>query len=139
LLLICSGARLAHAQPLSTNRLELLWRFAPFSRPYLTTNELPFERGLTYNPVTHHVLVASRSNQVYVLNADTGADLYQLNMAGVTGGQYPLLLIKSGDDGAIYAGNLNTSTVTPNYRLYRWANDSPGTIPTLAYSGDPIP
>ena len=142
-LIICSFTNLTNAQT-STNRLQLLWRFAPAgqgqpSKPYLTTNELPFERGLTYNPISHRVLVASRSNHVYVLNADTGADLHELNMTGVTGGQYPLLLIKAADDGAIYAGNLNTSTANPQFRLYRWTNDNPGTVATLAFSGDPSP
>ncbi|MFN7138076.1 MAG: hypothetical protein ACK4UN_01925, partial [Limisphaerales bacterium] len=52
------------AQTPITNRLQLLWQLAPFSRPYLTTNELPYERGMAYNPVSHNVLIASRSNRV---------------------------------------------------------------------------
>lgn len=127
------------AQAQNQNRLKVLWQLAPFSRPYLTTNELPFERGMAYNPISHRVLIASWSNRVSVVNAANGAHLHELNMSGVTGGQYPLLLIESADDGVIYAGNLNTSTVTPNFRLYRWSNDNPTTIPTLAFSGDPFP
>ncbi|MBA4147903.1 MAG: hypothetical protein H0X66_07280 [Verrucomicrobia bacterium] len=137
-ILIFGGNALAQ----SSSRLELLWQLAPFSRPYLTTNELPFERGMAYNPITHRVLIASWSNRVHVVNAANGSDLHELNMTGVGGagnGHYPILLIKAADDGAIYAGNLNTSTANPKFRLYRWANDNPDTIPTLAFSGDPSP
>jgi hypothetical protein len=33
--------------------LNVLWRLAPGSRPYLTVSALPNERGMAYNPVTH--------------------------------------------------------------------------------------
>ncbi len=126
----------------SANRLQLLWSQAPFTQPYLTTNELPFERGMTYNPVSHRILVASRANQIYVLNPEDGALLHQLNMTGVggaTNGQYPILMIEAAEDGAIYVGNLNTSSLTPRFRLYRWANDNSTTLATLAFGGDPSP
>ena len=41
------------------------------------------------------------------------------------------------DDGAVYAGNLTTAGTTTAFKLYRWANDSSNTVPTVAYSGDP--
>ena len=119
----------------------VLWSLAPGSRPYLTVNSLPYERGMAYNPVTHRLLVVRRSGpHVYVLNADTGADLHELNVSGVTGGissDYYLLMVGVADDGVVYAGNLTTAGATTAFKLYRWANDSPATVPSVAYSGDP--
>ena len=115
-----------------------LWTLAPGSRPYLTFNSLPYERGMAYNPVSRRVLVVSRVGpRVFALDADTGADLHELNTNGISGGTYPLLMIGAADDGAVYAGNLTTAGTTTAFRLYRWANDDSNTVPTLAYSGDP--
>ena len=115
-----------------------LWRLAPGARPYLTVNALPYERGLACNPVTRRLLLVSRNGpHVYVLNADSGADLHELNVTGVSGGTYALLMIGVADDGAVYAGNLTAAGTTTAFKLYRWADDSPATVPTVAYSGDP--
>lgn len=115
-----------------------LWSLAPGSRPYLTVNSLPYERGMACNPVTRRVLVVSRVGpRVFVLDADTGADLHELNTNGIAGGTYPLLMIGAADDGAVYAGNLTTDGTVTSFRLYRWANDNSNTVPTLAYVGDP--
>ena len=125
---------------LSTSNLQLLWQLAPFSRAYLSTNDLPYERGLTFNNVTRRLLFVRRTTTtVYVLD-ENGADLWTLNTTGVTGGlssAYYLLLISAADDGAIYACNLKASA-TP-FKIYRWANDDSNTIPTVAFSGDPSP
>jgi hypothetical protein len=72
-----------------------------------------------------------------VLNADTGADLWNMSVSGVTGGTYTLLLPGAAEDGAVYAGNLTTAGPTTAFKLYRWANDNSSTVPTTAYSGDP--
>jgi hypothetical protein len=115
-----------------------LWGLAPYSKPWLDTNSLPNVRCLAYNPVSRHLLVASRNGpHVYVLNADTTADLNELNVSGVSGGTYALLMVGVADDGVVYAGNLTTGGTTTAFKLYRWANDSAATIPTVAYTGDP--
>ncbi|HWQ92223.1 MAG TPA: DUF4623 domain-containing protein, partial [Clostridia bacterium] len=125
---------------LHTTDLTPLWVLPPLSRPYLTVASLPTERGMAYNPATHRVLVVNRiTPRVYVLDAESGDDLHELNMAGVTGGTYPLLMIGVADDGAVYAGNLTTDGATTAFKLYRWANDDPGTAPTVVFSGDPSP
>ena len=120
---------------------SVLWRLAPGSRPYLTVASTPNERGLAYNPGSGHVLVVSRTSPtVYVLDADTGVDLWTLNTTGVTGGyssSYYLLMAGVADDGAFYAGNLTLAGNTTAFKLYRWANDNSTTVPTVAYSGDP--
>ena len=120
--------------------LAPIWTLAPGSRPYLTVNSLPYERGMAYNPANGHLLVLSRSApSVHVLDAATGADLHQLGVSGISGGTYALLMIGVADDGAVYAGNLTTASSTTPFTLYRWADDSPGTTPTLAYTGNPTP
>jgi hypothetical protein len=124
--------------PPPPGRLILLWNVAPGTRSYLNVGSLPNERGLAYNAVTHRLLVPSRSGpRVYVLNADTGADLHELNVASISGGTYALLMIGVADDGAVYAGNLTTAGPTTAFKLYRWANDLPATVPTVAFTGDP--
>ncbi len=129
--------------PPPPGRLSPRWSLAPGSRPWLTVNSLANERGMAYNPVSRRVLVVSRTNpNVYALDSDTGADLHQLSVSGVTGGygaNYYLLMIGAADDGAVYAGNLSQAPATTPFKLYRWANDNPGTTPTVAFSGDPSP
>ncbi len=115
-----------------------LWSLAPGARPYLTTNALPYERGMAYNPLTRRLVLVSRNGpHVYVLDADTGEDVGELSVSGVSGGTYPLLMVGVADDGAVYAGNLTTAGPSTAFRLYRWASDEPGMVPTVAYSGDP--
>ncbi|MDB6028276.1 MAG: Lysozyme [Verrucomicrobiales bacterium] len=120
--------------------MQVLWRLAPYDRTYLTTNDLPEQRGMTFNSVTHRLLLVNRTNTtVHVLN-ENGADLWTLNTNGVTGGLntfYYLLLIAAADDGAIYACNLKAGT-SP-FKIYRWANDNSNTVPTVAFTGDPSP
>lgn len=122
--------------------LDVLWRLAPGSRPYLTTGvSTPNERGLACNPVTRRLILISRTSPMaYVLDADTGADLWTLDKTGVTGGYnsaYYLLMVGVADDGVVYAGNLTLTGTTTAFKLYRWANDSSNTVPTVAYAGDP--
>ncbi len=133
-------ARLKIYVPPPLSRLGLNWQLPPLSRPYLTVNSLPLERGLAYDKKTERLLIVSRSGpKIYVLDAPTGDDLHELSVAGVLGGTYPLLMIGAAEDGAIYAGNLTTDGSASAFRLYRWADDNLGTAPTLAYSGNPSP
>jgi hypothetical protein len=97
-------------------------------------------RGLGYNPVTGHLIVVSRSpsNGVHVVNSANGAYISSLDMSAVQNpnGTFPISLGAVADDGAIYAANLDTSGTL--YTIYRWANESPSTVATLAWGpGDP--
>ena len=134
-------ATLTVSQTFQAAGLALLWSLAPGSRPYLTTvtgSSTPNERGLAYNPLNGHLLLVSRTTpSVYVLDAATGADVNQLSISGVSGGTYSLLMIGVADDGVVYGGNLTLAGTTTAFKLYRWANDSSGAVPTVAYSGDP--
>ncbi|HEX7862078.1 MAG TPA: immunoglobulin domain-containing protein [Verrucomicrobiae bacterium] len=123
------------------DELELLWQQAPdIGVPYLSV-DLNSERGVAYNPATGHLLVASRASStgdIYILNAETGELIGNLSLGTegiVTGGTFALSEIEVTADGVIYAANLTTSTATPNFRVYRWENETAD--PTLAYEGDP--
>lgn len=122
--------------------MKRLWSLAPGSRSYLTTGTTtPAERGLACNPVTRRLILVSRTSPTaYVLDADTGADLWTLDKTGITGGynaSYYLLMVGVAEDSAVYAGNLTLAGGTMPFKLYRWVNDSAATVPTVAYSGDP--
>lgn len=114
-----------------------LWNIPTGTRAYIANDSL--HRGLTFNPANGHLLVLSRtsSNTVYVLNSTNGADLYVLNNGAgiISGGTFVMNMIGAADDGAIYVGNLVTDASVSAFKLYRWANDNPGTTPTVAYSG----
>ena len=126
--------------PPSTSRTVPLWNLAPGSRTYLSATDST-QRGLSFNPANSRLLLVSRTvgTNVFVLNSTNGADLHTLtNGSGViTGGTFPVNLIGVADDGAVYVGNLTTDGSTTAFRLYRWANDNPTTVPTVAFSGNP--
>src|SRR6185436_15277820 len=71
------------------------------------------------------------------LNALTGADRHFLDLSGVVDGTFALNLVGVGDDGVVYGANLTTSATSPQYKVYRWANDSPGNAPVPVFIGDP--
>jgi hypothetical protein len=121
--------------------LEPLFTLAPGSRPYLTTDgsTSPNERCIAYNSLSNQVLLVSRTNTmfnyitnagVYVLNGDTGADLYGMNTNGISGGIdvngggtnfISLNCIDVGPDGAVYACNVGQSAGSPGwFQLYYW-------------------
>ena len=123
-----------------TGRLSLLWSLSPGDRPYITSDNT--QRGLAYNPASGNVALVSRvmsDRDIYVLDGDTGADLHRLRNTDasganlITGGTYALNMIGAADDGALYACNLTTSGTSAGLKIYRWANDSPDTVPTVAY------
>lgn len=130
-------------------RLVPLWSIAPFSRPYMTTDgtNVPNQRFFAYNALSNQVLVVSRTNTVtgltnpavYVIQGDTGADLYQMQTNGITGGAnggaLSLNCIDVSDDGSVYAANVSDSSA--NFSLYYWTNSDPATPPQLILNGDP--
>jgi hypothetical protein len=111
------------------------------------------QRGMAYNPTTGHILFVSRTNYVspndvhiYVLDGATGTNILDGNnnplmlditSSFATGGNasFPYNLISISDDGSIYACNLSSATTPPQFRLYRWENE---TAPQqLVYFDDP--
>jgi uncharacterized lipoprotein YddW (UPF0748 family) len=133
-------ATLTVTVPATNTRTVPLWNLAPGSRTYITSGTT--ERGLAYNPISNRLLLVSRAGtaQIYVLDADTGAELHTLSQGSgiISGGYFTMLLISAADDGALYLGNLRLNGSSDNFRLYRWADDAPGTLPVVAYSGSPM-
>ena len=138
-----SNATLAAVLPLyNTPQATNLWTLSLGSRAYLSTNvALNLERGLAFNPATSNLLLVSRGEvsgfSVVSLNSLTGAENYFLDTNGISGGTFPINMIRAASDGAVYAANLTTAANTTSYRLYRWADDASATVPTLSFVGDP--
>ncbi|MHB1050902.1 MAG: FlgD immunoglobulin-like domain containing protein [Bacteroidota bacterium] len=97
-------------------------------------------RGMAYNPVTNHVLVASREPGVaaiVILNSETGDSIGALNMTGVSGGVYPFNRVGISADGRIYTTNLQTSvTKAAPLKIYTWTDES--SAPVVAFSDSVI-
>ncbi len=79
---------------------------------------------------------------VYVLDATTGADLYQMNADSgiISGGLNGVTLssIDVADDGAVYAANISDLNSSTMFSLYRWDNSDPGTAPVNVFTGFPF-
>ncbi len=123
-------------EPVSSARLQPLWSLAPGSRPYL--NEDNTQRGLALNALNGNVLLVSRSgsNQVVVLDGQTGAEKHKLGMllgdeTPVSGGTFAVNQVGVANDGVVFVGNLTLDGSTTAFRLYRWENDSPESVPVL--------
>jgi hypothetical protein len=113
-----------------------LWNLAPGSRYYLTTDNS--QRGLTFNPELHSLLVASKSpsNGIYSLDSNTGLDNNQFQLGPlVTGGTFSLNMIAASDEGHIYAANLAENG--QDFRIYYWDLETYDIDASLAYSGNP--
>jgi hypothetical protein len=113
-----------------------LWSNAPGSRVYLSTDDR--QRGLTFNPELHTLLVVSRTpnNGIYSLNPNTGADnnAFQLGPL-VTGGTFALNMIAASDEGHIYAANLAENG--QEFRIYYWDLETYDIDAAVAYAGLP--
>jgi len=141
---LCSAAlSLAFASATHADELQLVFQKSPDEGlPYHSATG-DRERGIAYNPATGHILVVSRTTvnpggEIYILDGQTGEQLGMLSMGVdgiVAGGTFGLSAIAIADDGVIYAANLTTSTTAPDFRIYRWENETAD--PTLAYTGDP--
>jgi len=95
-----------------------------------------FQRGIAYNGVTNQVILADRNGGTFlrVLDGNTGALVNNLNTTGIAGGTLIINMVDVGDDGFIYAGNLSGSAAA-DFSIYRWADSSPATEPTIAFRG----
>ena len=85
-------------------------------------------RGMAFNPVTGHLLVASRggSSQVHILDAATGAELGTLNNTLFGPGNHPVSKVACASDGTIYVSNL--AITGANYVIFKFANET--AVPT---------
>ncbi|TNE71543.1 T9SS type A sorting domain-containing protein [bacterium] len=89
-------------------------------------------RGLSYNPATGHLIVATRTpglNPV-LIDAATGDSVGVLDMTGVSGGLIPYVFIQATSDGQLFASNVVNSEVGV-HKIYRWENET--AAPTVIY------
>lgn len=129
-------AALTVNRPLSNGVLVPLWALNPGDRPYLTADNS--QRGVAFNPATGNLLLASRAPQsaIHVLDSTTGAFKHSLRATApddtplFVGGTLVLNMVGVADDGVVYAANLVTDGSAAAFRLYRWDNDNPDTVPT---------
>jgi len=85
--------------------------------------------GIAYNPATNKVLVGNRNNNIYILNASTGAQEGTVTLGGDLGTEaFKFNKIRVTSDGVIYGISLATGA-TSNARIYRWASQT--SAPTL--------
>jgi hypothetical protein len=99
----------------------------------------PNERCVAYNAVSNQLLVARGrapassgflDTRIFVVNADAGTNgaIYTLKTNGLTAAQNVCLAgLAVSDDGAVYAATVSTSD--NSFKIYRWANTDPNTIP----------
>ena len=134
-----SNAMVSITAAVHSRALTPLWSLAPGSRAYLANDSVG---GMAYNPINGNVLLVSRTcgnNAVQVLDQDTGAHLHSLAWDNtlISGGTLAVNGIGVTDDGIVYVGNVTTNGTTSEFRLYTWVDDSPSSLPMLAWHGDP--
>lgn len=129
--------------------------------PYVTANgggNTPNERAFAYNTLSNQLVVVRcppgvTTYSLYVVDANTGSNLYTLNTTGViheggseVSGSNPIDLVgaAAADDGSIYIGNESPNAsggtavdTTKMFHVYRWANTDPSTAPVVVFQGDP--
>lgn len=93
------------------------------------------ERGMAYNSVTNKLYVVSRNggNFIKVLNSETGADLSELSVVGISGGTYSLNDIDASEDGQMFLCNLVISGAEV-FKIYRYATEA--SDPVVAFESD---
>ena len=114
----------------------------PGDVPFLTSDGSRYQRGMAYNPTTGHLIIVNRfplgAESIVIIDALTGTNVGTLDLCcPALGGSanFVYSLVGIADDGAIYVGNLTTSSTLVTFNLYRWASET--NSQTLVYSGDP--
>ena len=97
------------------------------------------ERGMAYGFVNdeHRVYLVNRPN-ISILNAATGDRVGTLDMAGVSGGTFPVNDVEVSEDGIIVAANLTIDAAGSPFRVYRWADESATAELLFQYSGSVV-
>ena len=146
-----SPAALTVLPRVDTAVLTPAWTIPAGQRAYVDTNNN--QRGLAHNPAGDHLLLVNRSTvpglpappNIIVLNAATGAEILngdvprvlrltdEFDNPVVSGGTFTLNMIDCDTAGVVYAANLAESATVGAFTIYRWQDDDPGTVPTIAW------
>lgn len=123
LLVVALGA-LAFAAP---TLLTQNWRIDGGSQPWFDATD-DNVRGLAYNPVTDHVLVAYRNSGdpnfgIVILRASDGVQIGALDTTAIQAlGNHYIRRVGVADDGTIYVCNL--AVAGANFTIYKFANEA---------------
>jgi hypothetical protein len=121
-------------EPATSTVVTQLWTLAAGSRPYLDGSTYN-TRGLAYDTNSGTVLVCDHQN-IYVLAAMNGSDLFQLNTLGLPSGGYSGWLLDQigvADDGMVYGANLSLDGTT--FAITSWSSVSLGASLNSAWGG----
>ncbi len=127
--------------PVSSPNVSVLWNVAPSNGtgayPYLDSTSYD-TRGLAYDTNTSTILVADKGSDIgiYVLDANTGSNLFAMNTIGigVSGNQFNLDQVGVADDGVVYACNLfDTGSTADSFAIFSWSSVSSNAAPQFAY------
>jgi hypothetical protein len=102
--------------------LTQVWRYDAEAGNLLDTTFIA--RGMCYNPVTDHVLVAKTTPAISIFTASNGTSVGSMNVTGIAGGVIALVKIRSASNGMIWGANVSTNTKTGALRIYRWADEA---------------
>ena len=130
-----ASAQVLKLSPLTTFGTNADGAIRPNTVDFLNSSG-QLQRGMAWNPVTGHVLVACRTNaafpateRVLVLDGTTGdlvaptnMDMSSLALGG--NASFVINLIGVADDGAVYVGNLSNQQIPAQFHLYRWSNEN---------------
>ena len=83
--------------------------------------------SLAYNPSTNKLLVSSRNNNIYIINAATGASEGTLSVVGLGAEAFKFNKIRVDANGVIYG--ISLATGAGSCKIYRWADQT--SAPTL--------
>jgi hypothetical protein len=141
--------------PSDMYHLNLVWSAGPGSAPYIDNtggNTTPNQRTIAYNALSNELYIVSRAGSsqnfvIYAVNAtnispSAPAVVKTLNTNGIVlaSAGIGLIAIDVAEDGAIYACNMSADATGGNgavFRVYRWANSDPNTLPVQIFSNDP--
>jgi hypothetical protein len=121
-------------EPATSTVVTQLWTLAAGSRPYLDGSTYN-TRGLAYDTNSGTVLVCDHQN-IYVLAATNGSDMFQLNTLGLPSGGYSGWLLDQigvADDGVVYGANLSLDGTT--FAITSWSAVSLGASLNSAWGG----
>jgi hypothetical protein len=120
----------------STNNVTNLWTLAAGSRPYLDGSTYT-TRGLAYDTNTGYLYVSQIAGNIFALNSSNGADLFQVNTAGLPTVGYAGFIIDQigvADDGTLYAANLAATANGDKFAITGFTGNPPSPA-FAAYGG----
>ena len=130
---------LSGAAQTTTIQFTNIWNIAAGTRTYVSASA-GNERGITINPVTTNVILASRASSpplVPVLDGNTGVQITNLDVTLVSGGTFAINKILAAQDGVIYAANLRAANGAGFLKLYRWWGETnTGVAPDNIFNAD---